>query len=165
MTESHNRPMIGDAEHLAERSARLGVLINLAAPGLIVAVAVVLREGGFIPLPEGPSASVGVLFCVLGAVALLELVAGFVVRRTLFAPGCIAPFCHDARQAEQWVVRSSMVVFALGASPIIYGVVVYFLGGDLRHLAFFGMVTLLAYRLLRPTVNLIDETLNSAENL
>jgi hypothetical protein len=157
--------MIGDTEHLAERSARIGILINLAAPALIVAVAVTLRESGLVPLPEGQSALTSLLFYVLGGVALMELAAGFVVRRTLFTPRRVASFRCDARLVEQWVVRSSTVVFALGASPIIYGVVVYFLGGDLRHLAFFGMVTLLAYRLLRPTADLIADALNLAENL
>jgi hypothetical protein len=157
--------MNGGVEHLAQRAGRIGILINLVVPALIVAVAVALRGGKLVALPEQLSPALQPLFYVLGATALMELVAAYVLRRVFFAPNRIAPFCHDSGQVEQWVVRSSAVVSALGASPAVYGVVIYLLGGDLRQLAFFGMITLLAYRLLRPTVDLVDETLNSAKNL
>ncbi len=157
--------MSSSTEHLADRATRIGILVNLGFPALIVAVAVLLREGRLLRLPEAMPEFLQPLFYILGAVALMELAAAYFLRRLFFSPARVAPFCHDPIQIEQWVVRSSFVIFALGASPIVYGVVVYLIGGDLRQLAFFGLLTLLAYRLLRPTGDLIDETLESARNL
>ncbi|MBI5867769.1 MAG: hypothetical protein HZB43_05690 [candidate division Zixibacteria bacterium] len=152
-------------EHLADRATRMGILVNLGIPALTVAVAVLLREGHLLGLPEAMPEFLQPLFYILGGVALMELAAAYLLRRLFFSPARVAPFCHDPNQIELWVVRSSFVIFAMGASPIVYGVVVYLIGGDLRQLAFFGLLTLLAYRLLRPTGDLIDETLESAQKL
>src|SRR3972149_9380806 len=121
--------MNSGAEHLAGRAGRIAILFNLVVPALIVAVAVALREGKLVALPEELSPSLQLLIYVFGVVALMDLIAAWVLRRIFFAPSRIAPFCHDSGQIEQWVVRASTVASALGASPVVYGVVIYLLGG------------------------------------
>lgn len=156
--------MNSNIDYLVQRATRLGILLNVGLPALFAAVAVALRESGVLALPKELPAPLQPLFYVLGGVALMELAAAYFLRRLFFSPARVAPFCHDPVQIEQWIMRSAFVIFALGASPIVYGVVLYLLGGDLRQLAFFGIVTLLAYRLLRPTADMIEDTLNKAQN-
>ncbi len=148
-----------DFDHLIGRAMRIGVWINLAGPAILAGIAYALNQSGTIqPNPDLESGQ-SVLFFALVGVAISELVAAFVMRRVLFAPQRARPIRHDPALVESWVVRSSIVIFALGASPMIYGVILYLLSGDLRQLALFGIVSLLAYRLFRPTRDLLEEAL------
>jgi hypothetical protein len=155
--------MIHDLEHLVNRTVRLGLIINLLAPATLAAVAFTLHEIGIVPtvpsLEQGPS----ILFFVLGALAISELIAAFVLRRALFSQARVRPIRDDPTLVEQWLVRSSIVIFAVGASPMVYGAVLYLLSGDTGQLAFFGIITLLAYRLFRPSKALLEELLEAAE--
>jgi hypothetical protein len=148
-----------DSHHLAERAARLGMLINIMLPALVAIVAYGVHTAHMIDPVESFTSDPPILFIALGAVAISELVAAYIMRRVLFSRERTAAIRDDAVKAEQWVMRSSLIIFVLGASPMIYGVILYLLSGDLRQLAFFGIITLVAYRLFRPTEDLIEEAL------
>ena len=152
--------MIHDLDHLVGRTTRLGILINILTPGVIAAIVFVLVESEIVhPNPEFADRQ-PVLFFADVAVALGELVAAFVLRRILFSPDRARPIRHDSSLVEQWVQRSSVVIFALGATPLVYGAILYLLSGDIRQLALFGIISLLAYRLFRPTRHLLEGALN-----
>ena len=141
---------------------RLGLLINILAPAVIAAIVFALVESETVqPNPEFVDGQ-PVLFFAFVAVALGELVAAFVLRRVLFSPDRARPIRHDSSLVEQWVQRSSIVIFALGATPLVYGAILYLLSGDIRQFALFGIISLLAYRLFRPTRDLLDGALNEA---
>ena len=141
---------------------KLGLMINIIAPGVIAAVIFALVELEIVqPNPEF-MAGQPVLFFAFVAVALGELVAAFVMRRILFSPDRARPIRHDSRLVEHWVRQSSIVIFALGGSPLIYGAILYLLSGDIAQLAIFGIISLLAYRLFRPTRDLLEGALNDA---
>jgi hypothetical protein len=140
----------------------MGLLINLAGPFGVAMIAILLIQTGTVE-PAMNFIESPLLFYVLGGVAIMELAAGHFVRRTLFSVSKAREVAHDPAKTEQWVLRSSIVLFALGASPMFYGVVVYLLGGEISQLAFFGILTLVGYRLLRPTSSLLEETLAAAQ--
>lgn len=151
--------MIHDIDHLVGRAMRLGVWINIVAPAILATIAYLLFDSGTIQPNADMAEGQTVLFFALVGVAISELVVAFVMRRILFSPERAKPIRHDPALVELWVVRSSIVIFALGASPMAYGVILFFLSGDLRHLALFGIVCLLAYRLFRPTKDLLEAAL------
>lgn len=148
-----------DPQRLAERAARLGMLINIMLPALVAILAYAAHAAHLMEPVESFTSDPPILFIALGAVAISELVAAFIIRRVLFSRERAAAVRDDAVKAEQWVLRSSLIIFVLGASPMIYGAILYLLSGDLRQLAFFGIITLVAYRLFRPTADLIEEAL------
>ena len=152
--------MIHDLDHLVGRAMRLGVWIGLIGPAMIAAVAYGLHESGTIQASSDFTEGQPVLFFALVAVAIGELVAVFVLRRLMFSPERARPIRHDPVLVEQWAIRSSTIVFALGASPIACGAVLFLLSGDLRQLALFGIICLLAYRLFRPTRDLLESALD-----
>ncbi len=152
--------MIHDLDHLVGRAMRLGVWINLVGPAMIAAVAYALHESGTIQATPDFAEGRPILFFALVVVAISELVAAFVLRRLLFSPERTRAIRHDPALVEQWAMRSSTVIFALGASPIAYGAVLYLLSGDMRQLALFGIICLLAYRLFRPTKDLFESALD-----
>jgi hypothetical protein len=153
-------PVIHDLDHLVGRAMRLGVWINLIGPAMIAAVAYGLHESGTIQDSADFAEGQSVLFFALVVVAVGELVAAFVLRRLLFSPERARPIRHDPALTEQWVIRSSTIIFALGASPMVYGAILFLLSGDLRQLALFGIICMLAYRLLRPTRDLLESALD-----
>lgn len=145
-----------NSNDLEAKAARLGLIINLAAPFGVAMIALILVQSGAVR-PAMDFRESPLLFYVLGAVAISELAAGYFIRRIFFSPQKARELAGDPFKVEQWVLRSSIILFALGASPIIYGVVLYILGGDLKQLAFFAIISLVGYRLLRPTAGFLDE--------
>jgi len=150
-----------DSQQLAERAARLGMLINIMLPAVVAIAVYALHAAKLVAPIESFSTDPPIVFIVFGAVAISELIAAYVLRRILFSRQRAESIRDDAAKVEQWVMRSSLVIFVIGASPMFYGAILYLLSGDIRQLAFFGIVTLLAYRLFRPTADLIDTALQA----
>lgn len=148
-----------DSQQLAERAARLGMVINILLPAVVAIVAYAVHAAKLVSPIESFTSDPPIIFMVFGAVALSELVVAYFMRRALFSRHRTTAIRDDATKVEQWVMRSSLVIFAIGASPMIYGAVLYLLSGDIRQLAFFGIVTLLAYRLFRPTPELLENSI------
>jgi hypothetical protein len=156
--------MIHDITHLLARTARLGVLINLAIPAALALLVYGLRHGAGVGAEASSVAGPSLVFLVLVGLAVLELIGAFLLRRRFLCPERVRTIRHDPTLVEQWLTRSAMLVFALGASPMLYGAGLYLWSGDTRHLAFFGIITLLAYRLLRPTQDLLSELLDVSDS-
>ena len=156
--------MIADVEYLTGKAARLGLMVNVGVPAIVVITAIALRQGGAIPSNGDPPEWLPLLFYIMGAVAVADLAVAYFVRRFLFASNRLAVARNDPAQLEELVSRSLLIIFALGASPMVYGVVVYLLGGDLQQLAFFGILTLLGYRFLRPTADFLQGALGMTES-
>jgi hypothetical protein len=155
--------MIHDPQKLAEQSARIGMVINLMLPAGVALLAYAIEAAELAPKWEMAQADPPIIFFLFGALAISELAAAFIIRKKFFARDHVAPFRNDGRAVEQWLMRSSIIVFALGAAPMLYGAVLYIVSGELRQFAFFGIVTLLAYRLFRPSADLLEEILQTSE--
>jgi hypothetical protein len=156
--------MIHDLTHLLARTARLGVLINLAIPAAVALLAYGLRSGADVGTEASSVAGPSLMFLVLVGLAVMELIGAFLLRRRFLSAERVRTIRHDPALVEQWLTRSAMLIFALGASPMVYGAGLYLWSGDLRHLAFFGIITLLAYRLFRPTEDLLSELLDVSDS-
>lgn len=141
----------------------MGMVINVMLPAGIALLAYAIHASGMIPTWEMATSSPPVVFLVCGALALGELLAAFIMKKRLFSRDRVAAIQNDAVAIDQWLLRSSIIVYALGASPMIYGSVLYILSGDLRQLAFFGMITLLAYRLFHPSADQLEELFRETE--
>jgi hypothetical protein len=154
--------MIHDLDHLIAKAMRLGLWINVIGPAAIAALAYLLHESGTVPTSPEFEYGQPALSYVLVVVAIGELITAFVLRRIFFSADRTRPIRHDPELVEQWLLRSLGVIFALGAAPVAYGAVLFLLSGDIRQLALFGIVSLLAYRLFRPTKDLLESALDEA---
>ncbi len=139
------------------------MVVNLMLPAGIALLAFAIHASRLVPTWDMATASPPVPFLVCGALALGELVAAFILRRQFFTRQRVEPIRHDPAAIDQWLLKSSIIIYALGASPIIYGSILYILSGDIRQLAFFGMITLLAYRLFHPTADQLEDILKAPE--
>ena len=155
--------MIPDPQKLAERAARIGMIINLMLPAGIAILAYAIEASGGVPKWEITQSGPPIIFIVFGALAISELAVAFFIRRKFFSRDHVASFRTDSPAIDQWLMKSSIIVFALGASPMLYGAILYIFSGDVRQLAFFGIVTMLAYRLFRPSADQLENILSQAE--
>lgn len=146
-------------DHLIWRITQRGGLINLIVPFGLVALVYVAREIGIGMNPSARPASYTTLLYIAMALGLAELAAAFVIRRNLFTPARFESTAQSRPATEAAILKSATTVFIVGASPILYGVALYLLGGEIREVAYFGLLNLVAYRGLRPDTDLIRKVL------
>ena len=146
-------------DNLIWRITQRGGLINLILPFGLVALAYLARELGIGVNPSARPASYTTLLYVAMALGLAELAAAFVIRRVLFTPVRFKSLEYNLPAIEAAILKSATTVFIVGASPILYGVALYLLGGEIREVAYFGLLNLVAYRMLRPNADLIRKVL------
>jgi hypothetical protein len=140
-----------DFAHLAGEALKRGLLICAVAPMLLFIAAHVLRSTGLGIAEADRAPNEQLLFYGLLVIGVADLAAAFVLRRVLFAPNRLRTVVNDSAAFRRQTLTAATILFALGASPMVYGVVLYLLGGDLRQLAAFAILDLVAFRLLRPS--------------
>ncbi|MEW5702825.1 MAG: hypothetical protein AB1792_11440 [Candidatus Zixiibacteriota bacterium] len=151
-----------DCGRMAERAVRRGMIIQLLAPGVLVLLVFVVRKRG-IGIDESQAPVwLPTLFYVLLGLAVADLLAAFTLRRILLAPLRLRNVLGDTAAVERIVMSATTVTFALGASPVVYGVVLYLLGGTMQQVAVLAIISLLSFRFLRPDVKFLEEVLGEA---
>lgn len=122
-----------DIREIQGTIARRGVNICIGIPALLLAVALLARHYlEFLAHPIVATENLKLLGYAFIGVAVVDVLAAFIMKKRHLAPALlkirIAPDPHrlGARLAEAFVP-----VFAVAAAPALYGLIFYFLGGDL----------------------------------
>ncbi len=153
-----------DVANLADRLLKLTLLINVALPAALFVVVYILRSMKLIPTQVlVPIETLQILFFALVFVAVTELVTSFIVKKALFAPAKVRTVLNDASGFAKLAKGATVTLAALGASAVLYGIVLYILGEDLTKVALFGLIALVHLRLFRPTADFLRHTLDHAE--
>lgn len=153
-----------DVANLGDRLLKLTLLINIALPAALFVVVYILRSMKLIPAQAlVPIETLRILFFALVFVAVTELVTSFIVKKALFAPDKIRTVLHDLPGFAKLATGATITLAALGASAMMYGIVLYILGEDLTKVALFGLIALVHFRLFRPTAEFLRQTLDRAE--
>jgi len=140
------------------------LLVGVAGPLVIFLLLYVLRTLGTIPARGGGDTLVAdPIFLALLVVGAGELVAGFFLRRTMFSPSRLRPILGDSRALETHVQAAATMIGVLGASEMIYGIVVFVLGLPTPNVAVFALLMLACFRLLRPSVRFLQSSVEAAE--
>ncbi len=141
-----------DTESLGGRLLRLSMLINLVMPLSLLLGVYVLRTLGVVPLePLIPQSTLQLLFYVLLFVAVSELGVAFVLKRSILAPDKVRPTLNDAAAFARLVTTATIVLAALGAASLFYGVLLLLLGIGVASVAPFALIAFVHFRLFRPT--------------
>jgi len=134
--------------------AQRGVLINIAIPFFLLAVGYALRRlAGLGAEPAFDEHTQKLFSYILGAVAIGELAAGFFIKRSSLKPSRFGPSNLPFAVFATQCVKVLMVVFILGAFPAMYGLILYAFGGTIEQFIFFILISLVGYRLLRPSLD------------
>lgn len=152
-----------DIEGLAGRALKLALFVNLLIPAMLVIAVYVLRLLDVMPrttsfLPD----KLQLLYFVLVFVALSELVAALVLKKAMFGPDKVRPTLGSTEEFGKLVIGGTVTLAALGASPVLYGIVLYILGEDISKVALFTLVTLVHFRLFRPTAEFLHHIVSRA---
>jgi len=137
-------------DDLAARIAKRGIIINLIAPLGLVALAYAIREAGIGVDPANRLELFPILFYAFFAVSVSELIAAFILRRQLFTAQRLGVDTATGRFDANKALQAATIVLAIGATPIVYGIALYLLGGAITDVVWFALMNLLAFRLLRP---------------
>ncbi|HWO56222.1 MAG TPA: hypothetical protein VNN55_01520 [bacterium] len=141
-----------DFDDLAARALRIALAVNVVIPLLLFVAIYLLKSAAIIPSSVSiPTSTQRLLFIVMALVAVSEVAVGFIVRKALFAPAKLRLILADADLFAKMVMGAGIVLAALGAASMVYGIVLYALGAPESWVAVFGLIGLVHFRLLRPT--------------
>jgi hypothetical protein len=136
-----------DVERIHSRLLNLGLLLNVFAPAVLVFVGVLLKTRG---VGVGAVKDLGLFFWVLIAVALSEIPAIYIAKRTLLSRGKSFARGGEDSTVEQTHLQMGIIIFSLSLAPTIYGLVYYFLGGSLERMVLFAAITLFCFLVFKP---------------
>jgi hypothetical protein len=135
------------------RTIYLGLIFNLLLPIVLLVVGVAIKRtmvtggGGWAVSAE----TLRILFWALLAVGVSELGAAVYLKKILLKPDMPELREREASAAVSFVLSRYVVLFAVALSPAIYGFVYYLMGGTFQHFVLFGLISLVIYRIVRPT--------------
>jgi hypothetical protein len=136
-----------DVERLHSKLFNLGLLLNVLAPAALIFIGALLKAGG---VSGSPGTDLAIFFWVLIAVALSEIPAIYIVKRSFFVGSRAFRKGRENMTAEQALIQSGVIVFSLALTPTIYGFVFYLLGGSLERFVLFAAITLFCFLVFKP---------------
>jgi cbb3-type cytochrome oxidase subunit 1 len=155
-----DRPV--DAERIHSRLFNLGLLMNVFAPVAIIFIGALLKAKG---VGISGNTDLTVFFWVLLAVAVSEIPAIYLVKKILLNVRRIDQAgCSPAalgRALMQW----GLITFSLALAPSFYGLVYYFLGGNLERFVLFAAITLFCFLVFKPKEEQISSFVRDGLNL
>jgi hypothetical protein len=132
--------------------AKLGIQICVAFPAGLLALALILKktfyatEGGLL-MPE-TAHWIGYIFI---AVALSDIVAAWIVKRRLLSIANLAgKLSRDAKTFAKQVTAAYVPVLAICAAPALYGLVYFFMGGEIETYVLISVICPAGYMAVKP---------------
>lgn len=152
-----------DIDGLASRLLKQSLFINVLAPAFFFLVAYLVRAGGILPAtPLVDSGVLQILFYALLFVAVSEIGVAYVIKKTLFAPDKVRAALADPNAFTKLVTGGTITLAAIGATSIMYGIVLYLLGMEVTQFALFALIAMLHFRLFRPNADFLRSLIAQA---
>ncbi len=152
-----------DIDGLADRLLKITLVINLAMPGLLFLCAYLLRSMEILPVGGLiPAETLQIVFFALLFVAVSEVAVAFVLKKMFFSPERVQPTLNDTDAFAKLVTGGSITLAALGAASMVYGVILFILGMDITRIALFALISMVHFRLFRPTSDFLRSVITQA---
>jgi hypothetical protein len=136
-----------EVERLHSRLFNLGLLMNVLAPILIIIIGTLLKARG---VSISGNTDLNIFFWALMAVAISEIPAIHLVRKSLLSVRKNAIAGSVPQAAEQVLMRWGIITFSMALAPSIYGLIYYLLGGSLERFVLFAAITLFCFLVFKP---------------
>lgn len=139
------------------RATNLGMLMNLGAPALLFALAVVFLSGSALRDAMEP-ATFNLLLVILVIVSAADLGVALFLKRRLLSGRNIFRRTSPPEEtiAESRFLQAATVIYGINLSPTIYGFVLIFLGASIENFLLFVAFTLIGFQLARPRRRDVD---------
>jgi len=126
-----------------------GFIINLVVPAIMLFLGFYLRTQVFNP-PDLGASTISVLLYTLIAVSLIEVVVAFFLKRRLFSNlDKYFTGSYDLEEQVGLVAKMMIIIHVLSATPVLYGLLYYFLGGSLEGFLMMVILNLLGFQACR----------------
>jgi hypothetical protein len=136
-----------DAERIHSKLFNLGLSMNVLAPVVLIIVGAVLRAKG---VSMGGQKNLQIFFWALLFVALSEIPAIYIVRKTLLSGRRLSEKGRVPSTPEQILMQWGVITFSLALAPSIYGLIYHLLGGSLERFVLFAAITLFCFLVFKP---------------
>lgn len=144
-----------DVESLAGRLLKLSLVINIVAPAAMFVVVYLLKSTEMLPTSLVPAGTLQIIFFALLFVAVSELAVAFIIKKSIFSPDKVCISLTNPGAFPKLATAGTVTLAALGAASAFYGILLYILGISLVNVAAFGLITLVHFRLFRPTAEFL----------
>ncbi len=136
-----------DTDKLHSRLLNLGLVMNVLVPMILIAAGAFLKARG---VSVNPGADLKIFFWVLFVVAVSEIPAIYIVKRSFLSGHKAFQKSRGHATAEQALLQMGIIIFSLALAPAIYGLVYYLLGGTLERFVLFAAITLFCFLVFKP---------------
>ncbi len=151
-----------DLHRLLIKPLYMGLMINIFIPVIILAIAYYIDISGGRSSTVPPE-TLNILFWTLAAVAAVDGIAAIFIKQKLF----FAPMIQSQETFEDdlttRVTSASIVCYALTTAIVVYGFVLYMIGGVFNHLLLFTFVSFIAFQLIRPRYSFMEKVVATQE--
>jgi hypothetical protein len=150
-----------DIDRMHSKLFSLGLAMNVFAPMVLIFAGGLLRAQEVV-LPG--NTDLRMFFWVLLAVAISEIPAIYLVRKTLLGGRRVRAKTGMRPSAEQVLMQWGVITFSLALAPSVYGLVYYLLGGSLEKFVLFAAITLFCFLVFKPKEEQIGSFLRDSSS-
>ncbi|MCK4856667.1 MAG: hypothetical protein KAT58_01750 [candidate division Zixibacteria bacterium] len=141
-----------DPREVQAKVAQLGVRICVAFPVVMFTLTLILKKALYSMeaalLPENSRELVGYIFI---AVALADMFAALLLKRRLItASNLAARFSPDLKLFAKQFAAAYVPILAVCAAPALYGLIYFFVGGDVETYVLISIICPASYILTKP---------------
>jgi len=134
-----------------------GLIIGIMSPGVILLVGYML-EGADRQTFSDPARQ-QLFFWIFVGLSVIGAVSAFFYKKTFFAKPIIKSEKTFAADFAGSMLTNSIIIYMLIESIGIFGLMYFFLGGDLDGLMLFCLISVIVFQLIRPRPGFVEETL------
>ena len=144
------------------RVAKLGLHICFTLPlGLFVLALLARAKLPFLASPIATDDNAKIVGYAFIAVAVIDAVSGFILKRRLInAATLMSRFSFHPNSFSRQLAVAFVPIFIVCAMPAIYGIIFYFLGGDLDTYVLISIISPAAFLLLKPKEEELERLAN-----
>ncbi len=126
-----------------------GFIISLVIPAFILFFGFILRSQVY-QSPDFGDETLNTLLWVLCGVSILEVAVAFFLKRKMFTNiARYFPADSDIKVQIALVSKMMIIIHVVAATPVLYGLLYYLLGGRLEGFLIMVIINLVGYQLCR----------------
>lgn len=131
---------------------RSGIQLCVGLPAGLFALALIVRKSlNFLSTPVTTEANIKLLGYIFILVAITDVLVAFLVKRRQFeVKRLLARQSFQPNSFAKQLTGACLPVFVICAMPAFYGLIFYFLGGDLDTYVLISIICPAAFLLLKP---------------
>ena len=140
----------------------LGIIMNIVCPIVYVIIAFSMKYSEE-PPPKNNVEHLDIILYALIAVSICIVIASLVLRQKRFFSPMIKSKETFEKDFSRESFNSAIIVNSMIVAIAIYGLIFFFLSGQIEYLFYFAIPSVMLYILIRPNYSLLEMSLAAQE--